>query len=133
MTVQSSEGASQTSTGSVDRSSAWIELPGLENIKCHIQEKSKQTVTERFSKLQEEHNDLIYHQNQEIYDIDPQAELRIIVWKANPHLQINFDLRVEDADLQIYTFKGHIEQVKGVRRHKSFFILRCERNDMWHK
>ncbi len=132
MTVQTSEGAIQIQIGSLDRASAWVNEPLYTNVRCHIQEKSKQTVSSRFSKLQEEHDDLIYHQSLAIYQIPHQPRLRIIVLKSNPDLQIT-DFTLADSFYEIYEFKGHIEQVKGMRRRHKFFILRVERNDMWSK
>ena len=132
MTVQTSEGAIQTEVGSLDRASSWVNEPDFTNVRCHIQEKSKQTVTERFSKLQEEHNDLIYHRSLTLYQLEDQPQLRIIVLKSDPCQQIT-DFTLADEFYEIYEFKGHIEQVKGMRRRHKFFILRVERNDMWHK
>ncbi len=132
MTVQTSEGAIQTEVGSLDRAASWVNEPNFTNIRCHIQEKSKQTVTERFSKLQEEHNDLIYHRNLSLYQLEAQPQLRIIVLKVDPCQQI-IDFTLEDATYEIYEFKGHVEQVKGMRRRHKLFILRVERNDRWSK
>lgn len=132
MTIQSSELSNQHDVGSIDRAGSWVNLSDFENVRCNIQEKSKQTVTERFSKQQEEHNDLIYHQSRDLYNLEIQTTLRIIVLKSNPHTRI-LNFSIDDSDLDIYEFKGHVEQVKGVRRRKLLFILRCERNDMWSK
>ena len=132
MTVQTSEGAIQTEIGSLDRPTAWVNEPDYTNVRCHIQEKSKQTVTERFSKLQEEHNDLIYHRNLTLYQLKNQPQLRIIVLKSDPCKKIT-DFTLADEFYEIYEFKGHIEQVKGMRRRHRFFIIRAERNDMWSK
>lgn len=129
MTIQTSKGANQNDDGSLDREAAWVEIKEFKNIKCHIQEKSKQTVVERYAKEEEEHNDLIYHTNKSLYDYVPSTAIRIIVNKANPNSKLSFP--VNEEDIEIYEFMGSIEQVKGLRKRFKFFILRAERNDRW--
>lgn len=135
MTIQSSEGATQTEDGSIDRPGAWVTLEAFKNIRCHIQEKSQFTVTERFARTDEEHNDLIYHQSLALYNYNPsssknQTQLRIIVNKSNPTKQLTFPI-TDENDIEIYDFRGQIEQVKGVRTRTKFFIIRCQRNNRW--
>lgn len=85
MTIQTSENKEQDTDGAFLYQ--WETLEEFRNVKCHIQEKSKHTVTERFNQLHEEHNDLIYHLNRDLYNYDPgnlnQTQLRILVSK-NP-------------------------------------------------
>lgn len=136
MTIQTSEGAQQDSLGAINRPDAWVNIEEFTNIRCHIQEKSKETVTERFSRTDEEHRDLIYHNNKTLYAYDPndsknQTQLRIIVNKTDPTRKLTFP--VADEDIEIYDFMGHIEQVKAVRRRIKFFILRAQRNNRWSK
>jgi len=129
MTVQSSEGAVQSAVGSIDRAGSWVNV--FTNVACAIQEKRRiQTVTERFSRLEEEHRDLFYHRNLEVYNVKPAVQLRVIVWKANPRLKITDYTLGEDA-YDIYQFMGHVEQVK--KRAIIFFVLLAQRNDRWYK
>lgn len=130
MTIQTSEGAGQTNIGSINRADSWANLPDFVNIKCHVQEKSKQTVTERFSRLDEEHNDLIYHQNLALKNYRPadqqnQTQLRIITNRIDTTKPLVFPVN-EEIDIKIYDWMGHIEQVATKRKRHKFFILRCQ-------
>lgn len=131
MTIQTSEMASQGNSGAINRQSAWINHPDFLNVKCNIQEKSKQTVTERFSRQDEEHNDLIYHLSKSLYEFNnlPSTQLRIIVLRSNPNKVITDFDSLNEEDFWIYKFMGHIEQVKSIRSKRTFYILRCERNN----
>lgn len=137
MTVQTSEGAQQDSLGAINRPDAWVNIEKFTNIKCHIQEKNvRDLVTERFSRTDEEHRDLIYHNNQDLYNYNPddsknQTQLRIIVNRTNPCNKLIFP--VGDNDIVIYDFMGHIEQVAAVRNRIKFFIIRAQRNNRWSK
>jgi len=134
VTIQSSEGSGQSDMGAVNRDLGWSNLPNFVNIRCHIQEKSRETVTDEYARVDEEGRVIIYHQNKDLKNYKPrddknQTQLRIIYWKANPNSRISFP--VNDNDVEILEFKGHIEQVGAMRGRKKFFVLRAERNTKW--
>ena len=134
MTIQTSEGAGQSKIGSIARFNSWVNLTDFTNVRCHVQEKSKQTVAERFSRLDEEHNDLIYHTILALYNYRPadnqnQTSLRIITNRVDTTKPIVFPVTVNDISIKIYDWMGHIEQVASKRRRYNFFILRCQRDN----
>ena len=137
MTIQTSEGNYQQldTDGAIDRHSSWVTLNQFKNIKCHIQEKSRETVTDKYMRHEEEHRDIIYHTSLELYNYAPnfqqnQTSLRILV--ARNYGLISSPISdLTDNDIYIFEFMGHIEQVKAVRKRFNFFVLRCQKTDRW--
>lgn len=137
MTIQTAEGNYQqlNSDGAIDRHSSWVTLEQFKNLKCHIQEKSRETVTHKYMRHEEEHRDIIYHSNLALYNYAPndgqnQTLLRILV--ARNYNALSFPIsNLLTNDIFIFEFLGHIEQVKAQRSRFKFFVLRCQKTDRW--
>ena len=87
---------------------------------------ARSIISEEFGLVQELHRDVIFHQSRRLreYDVN-QTSLRIIMKKARPQSALSFP--VADDQIDIFTFKGHIQEVQHHSRIQ-LYILRCERN-----
>lgn len=133
MTIEKSS-EPQEEAGNIDREDSWVQLEPYVNIRCHIQEKSRITVTDdEGNYLTQEHRDVIYHLNRSVYLLDGNhTDLRIIT-HIDPLIKLSFPVsQSELSNIAIYEFKGHIRQVAAIKRAKQLYTLRVERNYRWH-
>ena len=140
MVVQTAKDSVQNADGSIDREGSWVTL--FANIKCNIQERSKQNVTERYGRKEEEHRDVIYHTNKDLSNYESHTDIRILTNKTRPSSKIVLPIHEEDNSvykdddgnlIDIFQFKGHIDQVRTNRNHgNNVFILWVERNKRWN-
>ena len=137
MTVQTSEGTVQDKDGELDREASWVNIPEFVNIRCHIQERGRQSITDEYNYLTEANKIPIFHMVRRLYEYRPREEknqtsLRILVNRENPAKQLVFPIEDEKKQIDIYEFKGHIEEVKGVRKSSHrFFVFMTERTNRW--
>lgn len=139
MTIQTSEFTDQQEDGALNRESSWVTIEQFRNVRCHIQEKSaaRSILTDQYSYLTEEHKDLIFHLNRNLYLYNPlnsknQTALRILVNRNDPRKLLTEEMLNDDSNFEIYEFKGQIEEVKGLNvASKRFYVLLCERNNRW--
>lgn len=134
MTIETCEGANQTSDGAINRAASWSPIPQFKNILCNIQEKSRKIVNAEYGIVEELHENIAYHTNVALYNYAAsltknQTLLRVIT-NRNPRNSLVFPVSLES--INIFMFRGHIEQISCVRGRVNFFVLRLERSNKWN-
>lgn len=122
--------------GALDYSGGKTALSQFENVKCNIQEKSKNSIFLDLGKEEEEYTTVIYHQSKALKEYQPrgnnnQNALWIICHKNDPFSRINFaDVQRNSNNYDVFEFKGHVEQIRA-KRNPKFYILRACRTYKW--
>lgn len=122
--------------GALEYGSGKPVLSQFENLRCNIQEKSRDSTNTMFGKEEEDYTTLIYHQSKALKEYKPrgnnnQTALWIVCNKNNPFSQIDYDdVQRNSIDYDLFEFRGHLEQIRA-RRGPKFYILRARRTYKW--